>query len=323
MIDYISVIKYMHKGSPFLGHCNQYAAYANGWLCYYIEGCEKLKVLWNPDTFQLRIQGSLMYYWQGHNFTCSMPDFVQAVEYLQEVLQVGLWDSEVEAFEFGVIVEVGQKPKLFIQNHHARAGTGLTENEKGKDQGCFRWWEGGAEKIKMYDARKNIMQKQGLKRRELIAAAGWNPDSQYLKFEIHFLKPRLLNAGKVLLLEDLTSTANYRFYKKILLDQYKLLQPMKTLTMPTDKKDLTSADIVLLAYVEGFINAEGCTPAEAQKALYRRVNLIPEEILSKSDKDSRKRQIKALFAKVKESPESQWDLTAVISKALAKDWTGC
>ena len=138
MIDYISVIKYMHKGSPFLGHCNQFAAYANGWLCYYIEGCEKLKVLWNPDTLQLRIQGSLMYYWQGHNFTCSMPDFVQAVEYLQEVLQVGLWDSEVEAFEFGVIVEVGQKPKLFVQNHHARAGTGLTENEKGKDQGCFR-----------------------------------------------------------------------------------------------------------------------------------------------------------------------------------------
>ena len=324
MIDYISVIKYLDKDSPFLGYCNQSAAFASGWQQYVLQGCERLKVLWNPSARCLKIKGSLMYFWQGHNFTCSKSDFVEAVEYLQGVLQVGLWDSEIEAFEFGAIVEVEGKPKLYIMNHHSGAGVKLVENEKGRDQGCFKWWEDSAEKLKMYDARKNILLKQGKERRQVIEEAGWNPEGNYLKFEAHFLKPALLNGGKWLPLEELLNPAFYRKLKRTLLEQYKLLAPMKTLQTPTEKKDLSSADIVLLAYVEGFINAEGSSPAEAKKALYRRVNMIPEETLSKADKDSRKRQIKALFAKVKEAPESQWDLTSKLKAALAGDWnTGC
>ena len=279
-----------------------------------------MKVLWNPEAGLLRVQGSIMYFWQGHNFTCSKGDFVQAVEYLQGVLQVGLWDSTIEAFEFGVIMEVQHKPALYIRNHHARAGVKLAEGEKGKDKGGFRWWEDSAARLKLYDARKNIMQKQGLDRRGIIEGAGWNPTGQYLKFEVHFLKPDLLNSGRALLLEDILNPARYRAFKKTIQEQYKLLEPMKTLELPTDKKNLSSADIVLLAYVEGYINAEGSSAEEAQKALYKRVNQIPEAILSKADKDSRKRQIKALFARVKESPESQWDLSKKIAEALASDW---
>ena len=320
MIDYISVTKYLNKDSPFLGHCNKFAAYSSGWQHYYLEGCEKMKVQWNPEAGLLRLQGSIMYYWQGHNFTCRMGDFVEAVEYLQGVLHVGLWDSTIQAFEFGAIMEVEQRPALYIQNHHAKEGTGLIEGEKGRDKGNFRWWEDSAQKLKMYDARKNILQKQGLKRRDIIEQAGWNPEGQYLKFEVHYLKPELLNSGRELLLEDVLNPTNYNQFKCSILDLYKLLEPMKTLQMPTDKKNLSSADIVLLAYVEGFINSEGTsTPKEAQKALYKKVNLIPDEILSKADKDSRKRQIKALFAKVKEAPESRWDLSQKLEEALAQD----
>lgn len=265
-----------------------------------------------------------MYFWQGHNFTCCKPEFEQAVDYLQSVLQVGLWDAEVEAFEFGAIVEVMNKPKCYIEKHHARAGVKLSENEKGKDQGCFRWWEGAAVKLKLYDARKNILLKQGMQRRAVIEQAGWNPVGNYLKFEVHFLKPALLNGERALLLEDLIAPAFYDRLKNILIDQYKLLSPMKTLITPTNKKDLSSADIVLLAFVEGYINTEGCSIAEAQKALNKRVNMIPDTILSKSDKDGRKRQIKALFAKVQEAPESQWDISEQLQQAMAEDWpTDC
>lgn len=181
MIDYISVIKYLHKGSPFLGHCNQSAAYSTGWQHYVLEGCEKLKVCWNPEVCLLKVQGSIMYFWQGHNFTCSRADFVQAIDYLQGVLQVGLWDAEIEAFEFGSIVAVDHKPQKYIQNHHARAGVKLVENEKGKDQGCFRWWENPAIRLKMYDAKKNIQLKQGMHRRAVIEEAGWNPKGDHDK----------------------------------------------------------------------------------------------------------------------------------------------
>lgn len=320
MIDYISVIKYLDKDNPFMGHCNQLAAYSNGWQQYVLEGCERMKVFWNPETRLLKLQGSLMYFWQGHNFSCSKPDFVQAVEYIQGVLQVGLWDSEITAFEYGAIVEVEHYPKQYIQSHHARAKVHMVENEKGKDEGCFRWWENSTEKIKMYDARKNILLKQGMHRRDVIQEAGWDPEKRYLKFEVHFLKPHMLNNGKAVLLEDLLNPSFYHKLHTILLEQYKLLAPMKTLQIPTTKKNLSCADIVLLAYVEGYINVEGNSPAAALKALNKRVNSIPDEILSKADKDGRKRQIKALFAKVKEAPESQWDISDKLEAALEQEW---
>lgn len=318
MIDYISVIKYLDKDKPFLGHCCQFAQYVTGWQCFYFEGCERLKVLWNPEAKLLRVQGSIMYFWQGHNFTCKLPDLIEALEFLQRVLQVGLWDSEIEAFEYGAVLPVELKPKYYIQNHHAAAGLKLVENEKGRDCGSFKWWEGAGEKLKMYDAKKNIQQKQGLERRVLLEEAGWNPEGQYLKFEVHFTKPSMLMAGgKALLLESLINPAFNRKLQLLLIQQYKLLSPMKTLKTPTDKKNLTTADFLLLAYLEGCMNTEGITLQAAHKELCRRLNMIPEAVLTKPDKDSRRRQINALFAKVEEEPCSQWDLTAKLKEALA------
>ncbi len=320
MIDYISITKNLHKDTPSLEHCNWAAGYSSGWQVYYAKGIKEMKVRWNPDAAQLKLQGSLMYFLQGHNFTCGKGDFVQGIEYLQGLLHVGLWDSSIEVLEFGTIMEVEYKPALYIKNHHARKGVNLTESEKGGDKGSCRKWENSLEQLKMYDARKNLMQKQGLQRRAIIEQAGWNPDAQYLKFEAHYLKPALLNSGNDLLLEDVLQPAVYENLKKITQAQYQLLEPMRTLELPTDKKNLTSADIVLQAFVEGFINAEGCTPQEAKKALFKRVNMIPDAILTKADKDGRKRQINALFDRVEVAPESQWDLTGKIADAFASDW---
>ena len=66
---------------------------------------------------------------------------------------------------------------------------------------------------------------------------------------------------------------------------------MKGVITPKDKKDLTTADILLLAMVEESIN-EGRTKEELKKILYAKINAIPENVLTKSDKDSRKAQIR-------------------------------
>lgn len=320
MLDYISINKYLNKDTPSLEHCKWVADYSTGWQQFQVQGCELMKVLWNPNAGQLKLQGSVAYFIQGHNFACSKSDFVQGVEYLQGLLHVGLWNSSLDAFEFGAIMEVEYKPAQYIKNHHARKGANLTEGEKVRDKGSFRWWYNATEKLKLYDVRKNLMQKQGLQRRRIIEEAGWNPEAQYLKFEAHYLKPALLNSGYDLQLEDVLQPTIYENLKNITQAQYQLLEPMKTLELPTDKKNLTSADIVLQAFVEGFINTEGRSPQEAKKALFKRVNMIPNEILSKADKDGRKRQINALFDRVEVAAESQWDLTGKIAEAFASDW---
>lgn len=320
MIDYIEAIKCTGKDTPFLDFREQVAEYASGWQRYNVEGCEKLQLDWNPSARQMKLRGSLAYYWQGHNFTCQRSTFIEAVEYLQGVLNVGLWDSSLLAFEFGAIMPVERKPKYYIQNHHTAAGEKLTENERGKDKGCFKWWEGSGEVLKMYDVQKNILLKQGLERRAIIEGAGWDPMGNYLKFEVKFTNPeKLLVGGGPLLLEKLQEPAFISYLQQVLLQQYKRLGPMKTLKPPKDKGELTTADIILRELLEDWMNKEGISIQEAYKGLCGSLNAYPDTLLTKVDKDHRRRQIKALFQKLEENPCSQWDISGKLEAALAAE----
>ena len=238
-----------------------------------------------------------------------------AIDHIARLLRISLWDAMVEAFEYGVIMEVQSRPKEYISRHSALPSEGLTMNEKPKDKGCFRWWHDKMVSLKMYDAARNLKMKQGLQRQSILRESGWNPEGEYLKWEAHYLKPESLNHGKGLLLADLMNPSWENVFKEDLYVQYKRLVPMKTLMTPNNKKDLSSADIVMLALAELQINA-GESLQEVKKMLYAKVNAIPDEVLSKSDKDSRKRQIKALLEKLQEEPESKWDLSEKLEEAL-------
>ena len=112
MIDYIKATKHLQsKDNPFLGHCTFEAGYSSNWKRYYIQGCEKLNIWYNPSFSLLRLEGSIMYYWQGHNFTYNKRDFVSAIKQIGTTLHLNLWDAMIEIFEYGTILEVQTKPK--------------------------------------------------------------------------------------------------------------------------------------------------------------------------------------------------------------------
>lgn len=316
MIDYIQATKHLSdKDRLFLGHCRLEAEYSSDWQKYWLQGCEKLEIWYNPSLNWMRLQGSIMYYWQGHNFTYDKKGFVAAIDHIIKIIHISIWDAMIEAFEYGVIMQVPKKPKEYIKRHSSIPSEKLILNEKPKDKGNFRWWEDRNVCNKMYDAAQNIKKKQGLQRKEILKESGWNPEGEFLKWEAHYLKPEILNHGKGLLLADLMKPYWENVFKEDLYVQYKRLIPMKSLITPTNKKDLSSADIVMLALAEAQINA-GENLQEVKKMLYDKINAIPEGVLSKADKDSRKRQIKSLFDKLQESPESEWDLSEKLEKAL-------
>lgn len=273
-----------------------------------------MEVHWNPEVGLLRVKGSLPYFIQGHNFAFSNKDFVESVEVLSNLLGVGLWNAGLDAFEYGVIFPVEGKPSDFIRNHYAPKKAHLCMNERGKDKGCFRWWEDSSESIKLYDAGKNIKMKQGMKAREVIEDSGYNPECEYLKFEVHFKKPHLLNNGRDLTLEALQNPQFLQSLSSILMEQYHLLKPMKTLVQASSKKDLSALDCAISCYVETLLN-QGLPVEDAKSRLYDFINQQP--VLSKQDKDSRKATIRKAFGKLQESSESQWDLTHKIEDALA------
>lgn len=295
MIDYIrTTTSFSDKDSIFLTHLQEDASYKSGWWKYYLQGCEKLAVWINPSLQLMRLEGSISYYWQGNNFSFDRRQFVEAINHIKGLLNVDLWKSTINAFEYGVIMQVQMKPKEYIRHHYSSPKEKLELNEKPKDKGKFRWWSDKNVSLKMYDAGRNIQMKQGLERKEIITQSGWEEAGEYLKWEAHYLRPGCLNKGRGLYLYNLVNPDWHSIFKEDLYLQYKRLIPMKGIITPQDKKDLTTADILLLTMVEESIN-EGRTKEELKKILYAKINAIPESVLTKADKDSRKAQIRKLL----------------------------
>lgn len=320
MIDYISATtSFDGKDIKFVSHSlHLEAEYSSGWQKYWLEGCNRLVVWIHPQHKLLRLEGSVAYYWQGHNFSFGKHDFVEAIQHISSILGMSIWNAVVNCFEYGVIMQVMMKPKEYITHHSADPKSKLIVNEKAKDKGNFRWWEDKNVELKMYDAGRNILMKQGEDKKQIIRDAGWSDEGDFLKWEAHYLRPECLNKGVGLKLHNLVNPDWQNVFKEDLYTQYQRLFPMKGIITPTTKKELSTADILVLTMVEESIN-EGRTLEELKKVLYSRINSFPEEVLTKSDKDLRKGQIRKLLAKIKEADESIYDLSEQIQKALEAD----
>ena len=320
MIDFIqATTTFNGKVTTILPHLGKPdAVFSSGWTKYYLNGCERLALWIHPEHQMVKLEGSVPYYWQGNNFSFNQDLLREAINHLSSFLKVDWWKAELNAFEYGVIMEVKMKPKEYILHHSAKPSEHLLLTEKEKDNGSYRNWNDRNVKLKMYDAGRNIIVKQGEDRKTIIREAGWQDAGQFLKWEAHYLKPECLNRGVALHLYDLMNKDWNNTFKEDLYLQYQRLLPMKSIILPDNKKDLSTADILAITFAEQSLN-EG-QPLEAlKKILYGRINSIPDEVLSRPDKDARKRQVKALLDKIKESPQSKWDLSEQIQKTLENE----
>ncbi len=317
MIDYLTATKHLQpKDKPFLGHLQQDASYQTGWDKYLLKGCRNIDIWHNKPANLIRIKGSLAYFIKGNNFSFSKMEFVKATNYINDLLHLNFFDSDIDAFEYGVIIPVENCPRHYIENHREGAKSGLTQLDNPKDKGNYRRWESPEIRLKMYDAGKNIKNKQGFEMQQTIQDAGWNPDSYFLKWEGHYKKPHLLlNKGIGIQMADLVHPNFDRIFRNDLYNQYKRLMPMGKIEMPTNKKDLSTSDLLMLALADTNLT-EGNTLGEVKKMLFSRVNTISDEVLTEADKKARKRQISALLKKIQLNKESQWDLTEKLKVAL-------
>lgn len=284
---------------------------------YAINGCEEMKITIIHNTGEIRLQGSVPYYFQGHNFTFDRKRFVQAIGLINELTNINFWQSDIDEFEYGVIMEVPTTPRNYIVHHTARQGERLIQNEKGKDKGKFRWWEDSSVSLKMYDAGRNIKTKQSENRKQVIRAAGWDDDKEYIKFEVHYKKPHLcLNNGRAMKLYCLANPEWEDRLKEDLFVQYQRLNPYKEIAMPTDKKYFGTPNIYAHAFTEFAINMN-YTPEYVKELLYSTINNA-SDTLSKFDKDARKREVKKIQGTLLHPQKSQWDLQDKLQEAINK-----
>ena len=321
MIDFIDIVKPISIGkiTPNFGYCKMDATYANGTTRFVLDGCERLYVYWNEHS-QLRLCGSIMYYLQGHNFSYNNRDFCSAINYLGKLLNVVWWDAYVNQFEYGVIMQVDDAPKDYIKNHKAKPSDSLNLSFNEKNKGNFSMWTDKYVRLKMYDAGRNILMKQCLSRRQGIQKNGWNQQLYYLKLEVHYKKPGvlLLNEGQAVRLADLVDPNWQHKLKEDLFNQYKRLDPMSTIIEPTNKANLSTADLFALVLAEGCIN-NSQSIRDVKQMLYDKINAIPDDVLSNYDKKYRKRKAKAILDNLQKADASKWDLSQKLADILNEE----
>lgn len=315
MIDYIAVTKhFQNKDKPFLNNCPKKTSYEDtGCTKYILHGCKDLKLYWYENSNTLKLQGSITYFIQGHNFTYSNSIFCEAIKTIENILKCYLWDGYVDEFEYGKIIKVEYEPKEYISRHYSNDKK-LIMNEIGKDRGYFKWWEAQNLSLKMYDINRNINNKQTSIGKQILIDAGWNPKEHYLKWEVHYKKPhQYFNNGIGIKLADLVKPAFQTTISNDLVYQYSRLSTMKSIITPNNKKDLKTSDIILLELAENMIN-NNLSIKEIKKKLYNRINNISKDILADNDKKARKRQINLLIKNLKEESNSKWDITEKLKK---------
>lgn len=314
MIDYVKLVIYGCKYTPNFSTCKAYSCKLNdsGIETYKIDaGYNDLDVRYSPTGVMI-IEGSLPYFYQGHNFTYPNKAYIETINILQDLLEVELWDAVVDEFEFGCIFPVEVKPVSYIRNHYANPKAKLTMEERGKDKGACRRWEDTARRLKMYDAGKNIKVKVARGIRQSIE--GFNPKSNYLKFELHYKNPPLL-LGRGITADDLRNPTFLNTLVTQLKEQYKILIPMGKLMLPSDSI-LRWELIPLWAYINHRMD-EGISERDARMELNAIIDQLPA--LKKSAKENKKGKIRENCKAFQKAPKSHWDLTEKISAALAAE----
>lgn len=315
MIDYIESTIFCDKDTLNTSYLQLEATYPDGRKRYSLNGCKRIELMWDENNQILKFKGSISYFMQGNNFSCDKRTFFEGIDYISQLIGVNLWYGMVDVLEYGVIFSVGEaNPKDFIK-HHVPDDASLIQEDKGKDRFNMRRFNDKNVSLKLYNAKFNLQNKAGTDWRKIIQQAGFNPDDSFIKWEAHYLRPEYLNHGRGIYLYQLQQEEWLHLFRSDLYEQYLRLKPMSTIELPTNKKDLSAIDIMAMTFAESKIN-EGTTLEELKNILYSKINSIPDEILSKSDKDARKRTIRTTIAKIKESPESEYDLSWMIQKAL-------
>lgn len=314
MIDFIRLRKELQDGEiPCLDNLIDGKKYDFRGKYYYIENFTRMLLIYNADNAVIEISGSLPYYIQGHNITFSMDKFIEAVNNIGEKLHLDIWDSSVIELEFGVVLKVERSPKTYIMNHSYRKGEILEEDSKQRDKGKFKWWTDSKSKIviKMYDAASNLKKKSKINIKNIT---GINPESKYLKVEIHYNKPHIaLNNGRDIKLSYLLLPSWIDRLKEDLLLQYGRLIGVTNLSPPTNKKEATTTSwAIRMVYKTGLANGKSLNSIKLE--FYE--ELREYDVLNINDRKSRQAQFRNIYKKMR---YESYDLTEKIIQALNKN----
>ena len=309
-MDYIEIAKFLNKDKLCFDYLQKNATY-EGAERYYFNRCNKLEVWYMEATNQVKIKGSIPYFINGHNFYSSYSDWNEGLDYLQNCMNINIFDGLVNCFEFGTIQEIPFPEPEFLRNHIKAKGMQTREYHKGNIL-TGKEFDSSSLKIKLYDVSRNIKNKLPKPvRNEISKFHGWDKEKHYIKIENHYKKPEAFFKGNLHLNEVLASSFQNNL-KNELLNSYQKIMKAENLIIPKNKADINAGTIplMILKKLESEYNFK------TEDLINNILKEIPEDVFSLNDRKARQRIIKENLKKIKLQGESKYNIEKLLQEKI-------
>lgn len=279
-----------------------------GFQKYQLEYRKPIDIWYNKCTNELRIEGSIPYFWQGHNYNQSEQSFKSAINFISTMMGVDLWDAKVVKFEYGKTILTDQIAENVLHNHLA-----IGRKKPGRNGEC-KFFDDKGDAIKLYDAVHNYKNKVPVEiRQNQMQDAGMVKGAKYVRFEKRYVNPSRF-FGYDIVIRDLISPYINNWCRRDLYRSYKRIRINPGINIPDTKKQLSSTAIAVIALKQAIAQAGLDTDA---KSLIWGV-IKNTQCLNVNDKKARKTQlIKALNAC--SIDKGRYDLSTTLIRKLAAD----
>jgi len=300
--DYLEASKSLGKDKLCLDYLDHEASYSSGWEKFIYEGCKEVQVWLNNEAGKLKVKGSIPYFIAGQNFKTDPEDFSNGITHLSEILNLDLMKAEVNVFEYGTILEIPFPVREVFNSHLKIQGMKTRSFDYGK------YFEDRVMTLKLYDANKNLKNKLTRYERERLSSLfGYKPSANYLKIEGHYKKPSVSFKNRFINIDELLKPEFQAICKEDLLSKYRSIMKANTIELKS-KKQITSSTIPLMVLKE----FESLLPCKAEELIKQKIKALPCDLMTKEDKKSRNRQIKANLKKIETVRACKYDLSEIL-----------
>lgn len=266
-------------------------------------GFEPMKARYNESKGLFTLEGSIPFYWQGHNFSFSNSNLMEAIDILSENICINLYESEVKTFEFGTIVNSELPSSYILKNHLSLKDFRLNQFKTKKDALSGIEFDRAINKLKMYDVVSRFNQLK-IKKIILENIEGYDPKSNFTRIENHVRKPdRYLHIRNVTL-KNYCSEAMQERLKIDLMETYQAIQKKSSFILEGIQKPSVNQLLYLVLMEEN---------SNIRKAIESKMNAFNLDPVTRKN---RLRQVREDLKKFEFIPDERIDLMPLLQETF-------
>lgn len=303
-LDFVALQKSLKGESLVLDHCEFLSEDIYGWKTYRLQHYCTLRVKYNVSSSILKIEGSLPYFWQGHNLHYSSKSLESTFSHISELLKIELNDAQVSTMEFGTVWLSDYKFDCIKQSHFEIEGFEVQIYGSGK------YFVLPNKTLKIYNANKTVQAKVKKVVRDQLKRDGiFRPEQQYVKVENKYTDPKK-HFGREIFVADLLTDEFSNALTEDLISTYESVKKQREILLPSDKREITPTRLMTSVLYE-YMEIRGDDP---KQFLLTKLNSLPQSILSKQNKSTRKKVMENVCDSIVYTEKSKYDLLALNSK---------